>query len=339
MQPTQSQSSQTPTVSAAVSWGILMTLFSTVIPQTLVELTCPEKSLGAAITLAVITPLAPEGVKVAFNHSHLLKKPFEFRPNYTAMEVTVLFLLALMLHYDLSKQYKNISPLGYNAIIMVTGTILKLMEEFLRKPQHLEGAGAPLLQADRDDYQVEEGPSTAEGEALFNEDHQETVNVIPLHIARFIILFCATNAGGKFFEAMHIPLAEGLEAAGLTNFFALIMFSMFFNEFLGSGLFVLSDIFKEIHPNFISQIFTIVAMTSLFQSVNVLNDMTMVNFTVAFITAFFTHLLVQETGLGKKIDDTVMPCLKGIGAQLAKGYAAVTRNLCGDYTALPQHRG
>jgi hypothetical protein len=123
-----------------------------------------------------------------------------------------------------------------------------------------------------------------------------------------------------------------LKAAGLTNFFALVMFSVYFNELLGTVFFVNTNKFKHIDPNFISQMITIIAMTWIFQSVNILKEETFLNFTLAFMTGFFSHLAVQESGLGKKIDDTAVAGFKGMAGLLSQGYQAAVRG----YTAVQE---
>lgn len=305
-----------------ISLALLIALISTAIPEAITELTCPEKSLVAAFVIVGTTPLAFDGVKFALNQSGLLKKNFDLRVKFVLAEQIILACLTVPLFmYGIShEKFKGLSPLGYNAIIMIVGAALKLGEEFVvpymeKKKQELS----------RQDIFIEYTSDVGSNDSDVNStDDRESAmpNATPLHIARFLLLFCATKVGGEFFDGMHIPLSEVLKTAGLTNYFALVIFSTLFNELAGSTLFYLSNKFKALDYNFISQIVTLVIMTAFFQNVKVSNKENIVNFTGAFAIAFFVHLVLDLTKMNKKLNDGIVNLPKSISAQLARGYAA-----------------
>ncbi len=285
------------TCAQQISWITIQTMMMAVISQTFIEFTCPEKSLAAALTLAVVVPLSVEWIKYAFNLSGALKKDFNFEPRANFALIVTLLAVALSFHY--SHLGKNFSSLGYNSVIIVPGILLKLLADYFETFSCSEISGDdfyadahnPLLQAD---------------DILVNAQNTHVgkwYNPIAMHgLARLPLLFSATNAGGKFFEAMHIPLAEGIEACGLTNFSGMIAFSVLLNEIIGSHLFKYSGQFKEIQPNFISRVLTMCSLAIIFQFANILNKINFENFAAAFAIAFCTDLLAQESGLGSKID-------------------------------------
>ena len=291
------------TYSDQICWGTIQTVIMAVISETFVEFTCPEKSPAAAFTLAVVAPLSIEWIKFAFNLSGALKRDFDFdtlnyRKNFVQI---VMLLLAALIVYE-AKADKGFSSIGYNSVIIASGIVLKHLINYFMVPVNtaaIDDSTASLL--DTSDQAI-----VLEAEQPINTHKNQWYNGIAMHgLARMPLLFCATNAGGQFFEAMKIPLAEGIEACGLTNFGAIVAFSVLFNEIIGSHLFVGSQKFENAHANLVSRTMTMFALAIGLQAANILKEVTLGNFTAAFAIGFFADLLVQESGLGNKIDRAV----------------------------------
>lgn len=315
------------TASQTLAWGTMQTVIMAVVARTASEFTCPEKSLEAAFILAVVVPLSVEYFKQMFNLTDAVKKHFVFNAKSNAAQVICLALLAGVLYGTDSN--KDFSPIGYDASIIIPGIVLKLMfnyaEAELQNEANVDQTTTtngdivnPLFPQDEESRQISEPSATN----ILPMQHVLTCgNWSAMHIAaRLPLLFCATNAGGQFFEAMQIPLAEGLEAAGLTNFAGLVAFSVILNEVIGSHLFKASGVFKEVHPNLIPRLLTMVALAGIFQNSGIMKDVNMVNFVAAYLIGFVTDLLVdtvvEKTGVGVQIEN-------GMSALLSRGYACL----------------
>lgn len=309
-----------------ISWGAMQTVVMAVASRTISELTCPEKSLEAAFVLAVTVPLSVEYLKKMFNFSGALKKELPFHWQSNLAQVAFLAALAPTLFY--TGFNRKFSAIGYDASIIVPGICLKLLANygealFYHDP---EGIHAPLLQEDIETGNVNHNePDNADERSNVATDVPTATwsNWCAMHVAaRLLLLFCATNAGGQFFEGMHIPLAEGIEAAGLTNFGGIVAISVVLNEIIGSHLFKASGLFKEVHPNLIPRLVTLFGLAIVLQAANVMKEVNMVNFVMAYLIGFITDLVVdtavEKTGLGKQIDT-------GVSHLLSQGYACAAK--------------
>lgn len=298
------------TCTQQISWGVMQTVVMAVISQTIVEFTCPEKSLAAALTLAVVVPLSMEWIKFGFNLSGALKKDFDFNAPVNFAHIVVLLALALGLYY--SHKGENFSPLGYNSVIIVPGIFLKLLTNYFATSSHSEVPGY--------DLEASESLLTFPTEDASENAHAgKWYNHVAMHgLVRLPLLFSATNAGGQFFEGMQIPLAEGIEACGLTNFAGIVALSALLNEIIGSHLFKYSGQFKEVHPNPVSRTMTMFILAIVFQMTNLLKGMSLGAFASAFAIGFATDLLVQESGIGSKIDNTVGEIVSSLQAKCCK---------------------
>lgn len=277
-----------------ISWGVMQTVVMAVISQTIVEFTCPEKSLAAALTLAVLVPLSMEWIKFGFNLSGALKNDFDFNAPVNFAHIVILLALAFGLYY--SHKGEDISPLGYNSVIIVPGICLKLLTNYFATSSHSEVTGHEL--GPREPFLISETEA-----ASANVHAGKWYNHVAMHgLVRLPLLFSATNSGGQLFEGMQIPLAEGIEACGLTNFAGIVAFSVLLNEIIGSHLFKYSGQFKEVHPNPVSRTMTLFILAIVFQMTNILKGRSLGTFAAAFAIAFIADLLAQESGLGFKID-------------------------------------
>jgi hypothetical protein len=290
-----------------ISWAVMQTVVMAVISQTIVEFTCPEKSLAAALTLAVVVPLSMEWIKFGFNLSGALKKDFDFNVPVNFSHIVVLLALALGLYY--SHKGEDFSPLAYNSVIIVPGIFLKLLTNYFATSSHGEVPG--------DDLEASETLLTFVTEAASANAHAgKWYNHVAMHgLVRLPLLFSATNAGGQFFKGMQIPLAEGIEACGLTNFAGSVALSALLNEVIGSHLFKYSGQFKEVHPNPVSRTMTMFILAIVFQMTNMLKGADLGTFASAFAIGFATDLLVQESGIGSKIDNTVGEIVSSLQTQ------------------------
>ncbi|MBP9727620.1 MAG: hypothetical protein KBD83_09210, partial [Gammaproteobacteria bacterium] len=279
-----------------ISWGVMQTVVMAVISQTIVEFTCPEKSLAAALTLAVVVPLSMGWIKFRFNLSGALKKDFDFNAPVNFAHIVILLALAFGLYY--SHKGEDVSPLGYNSVIIVPGICLKLLTNYFATASHSEVTGHELGQ--REPLLIS---ATEDESASANAHAGKWYNHVAMHgLVRLPLLFSATNAGGQFFEGMQIPLAEGIEACGLTNFAGIVAFSALLNEIIGAHLFKWSGQFKEVHPNPVSRTMTMCGLAITLQMTNIFKVADLGTFAAAFAIAFIADLLVQESGLGFKID-------------------------------------
>jgi len=312
------------------AWGAMQTLVMAVTSRTLSEFICKENSLEAALVVALIAPLSVEYLKKMFNLSGAVKKELSFNLKSNLGQVAVLMALAPTFYY--TGFNKDFSAIGYDASILVPAICLKLLVNYLEarfSGQETADTAvySPLL--------VEDMPQIADLEAGERPDESVAIatdvptatwgNWCAMHVAaRLPLLFCATNAGGQFFEAMNIPLAEGIEAAGLKNFAGAVAVSVVLNEIIGSHFFKASGVFKEVHPNLIPRLVTLFGLAVILQAANVMKDVNMVNFVLAFAIGFITDLVVdtavEKSGLGAQID-------KGIARFLAKGYECATASV------------
>ena len=311
------------TYSDQICWGAIQTVIMAVISETFVEFTCPEKSPAAAFTLAIVVPLSIEWIKFAFNLSGALKQDFAFdmlnyRKNFA--QIVTLLLAALILYEASNRKGQGFSSIGYNSVMIVSGIILKHLTNYFMvgvNEAPVDDPTAPLL-------------NTSAQEIIFEEasiHKNKWYNGIAMHgLARLPLLFCATNAGGQFFEAMKIPLAEAIEACGLTNFGGIVAFSVLLNEIIGSHLLVGSKKFEEAHANLASRCITMFGLALGLQAANILKEVTLGNFTAAFAIGFFADLLVQESGLGNKIDRTVEQAISSLKAKCCTWQPAVVDN-------------
>jgi len=294
------------------------------------EFICKENSLEAALVVALIAPLSVEYLKKMFNLSGAVKKELSFNLKSNLGQVAVLMALAPTFYY--TGFNKDFSAIGYDASILVPAICLKLLVNYLEARFSGQATAdtavySPLL--------VEDMPQIADLEAGERPDESVAIatdvptatwgNWCAMHVAaRLPLLFCATNAGGQFFEAMNIPLAEGIEAAGLKNFAGAVAVSVVLNEIIGSHFFKASGVFKEVHPNLIPRLVTLFGLAVILQAANVMKDVNMVNFVLAFAIGFITDLVVdtavEKSGLGAQID-------KGIARFLAKGYECATASV------------
>lgn len=292
-----------------VCWGAIQTVIMAVLSETFVELTCPEKSLAAAITLAVVVPLSIEWIKFAFNLSGALKHDFDFSYRANFFQIAILFVLAIIL-YEETLASKNFTTIGYNSVMILSGIGLKLINHYLTaSAAPSRTTSTDLRNTTADNIEFEHSAENVETPLLFSNQAPthagQWYNSIAMHgLARLPLLFCATNAGGQFFEAMRIPLAEALAACGLKNFGAVVAFSVLLNEIIGSHLLTYSGKFKEAYPNLVSRCITMFGLGIGLQAANILKEVALGNFTAAFAIGFFTDLIVQESGLGNKIDQT-----------------------------------
>lgn len=314
------------TLTQTFAWGAMQTLVMAVTSRTLSEFICKENSLEAALVVALIAPLSVEYFKKMFNLSGAVKKEFSFNLKSNLGQVAVLMALAPTFYY--TGFNKDFSAIGYDASILVPAICLKLLVNYL------EARFSGQATADTTVYSpllVEDTPQIADLEADERPDESVAIatdvptatwgNWCAMHVAaRLPLLFCATNAGGQFFEAMNIPLAEGIEAAGLKNFAGAVAVSVVLNEIIGSHFFKASGVFKEVRPNLIPRLVTLFGLAVILQAANVMKDVNMVNFVLAFAIGFVTDLVVdtavEKSGLGAQID-------KGIARFLAKGYECV----------------
>ncbi len=293
-----------------ISWSVMQTVVMAVISQTIVEFTCPEKSLAAALTLAVVVPFSIEWIKFGLNLSGALKKTFDFDAPVNFAHIVVLLALALALYY--SHKDEDFSPLGYNSVIIVPGICLKLLTNYFSTSSHSEvtgydfGQSEPLLTFTTEDESV-------------NAYAGKWYNHVAMHfLVRLPLLFSATNASGQFFEGMQIPLAEVIEACGLTNFAGIVALSVLLSEIIGSHLFKYSGKFKEVHPNPVSRTITMFILAIVFQMTNILKGMSLGAFASAFAIGFATDLLVQESGIGSKIDNSCGGIVSSLQAKCCK---------------------
>ena len=271
--------------------------------------------VGCALPLAVVVPLSVEWIKTALNFSGHLKKDFNFNVKSNALQVVALLAIASTLHY--TDATENFSPLGYDSPIIGLGIGLKWLLDYFSTAYYYE----------------EDVSASNVSVGLLQPKHSASIyagqwyNWPAMHFgARFLLLFCATNAGGKFIEGANIPLEDFLTYCGLKNFIAIVAFSVLLNEIIGPHLFKWSGQFKEVHPNVISRVLTMIGLAVGLQLINQLQAITQVNFLVGFLIGFGTDLLVQESGLGPKIDRTVEDVASSLKAKCCTWQPAGSRD-------------
>lgn len=295
------------TLAETMSWGAMQTVVMAVTSRTITQLSCEEKSLEAAFVLALIVPLSVEYLKKMFNLSGAMKKDLPFNWKFNVAQVVFLLALAPTLYY--TEANKHTSPLGYDATIIVPGICLKLLANYLEAHEFFaskpgQGLNERLLPEQKVDIEAQHLVRNFDQKSALLTDVPTATwsNWCAMHVAaRIPLLFCATNAGGQYFEAMHIPLAEGVEAM-FTNFSAIIAFSVILNELIGSHLFEMSGLFKEVHPNLVPRLLTLFVLPFVLQTGNILTEVSTLNLMAAFSIAFFTDLVVdtavEKMGLG-----------------------------------------
>lgn len=288
-----------PTLAQNITWGGMQTLMMAVSSETVRQFTCPSKSLEAVLTLAVVVPLSIEWFKFAFNLSGALKEDFVFdaktAPAIT-IEIVILMVAACGFYYSNIGKGTGVVDIAYDSAIILPGVALKFTSTYVldklrtHTPERNSEVGYVLLP---------EGEPRVLGSAYAGKSY----NTVALHGgARLPLLFCATYAGGQFFEAMGLPLAEVMAAAGLTNFAATVSFAVLLNESIGSQAFEFCGKFGPGHPNLWSRLLTMVSLGIVFQAANVLKEENLGDFIAAFLVGFSADLLVQESGLGLTIN-------------------------------------
>lgn len=284
-----------PTLAQNITWGGMQTLMMAVSSETVRQFTCPPKSLEAVLTLAVVVPLSIEWFKFAFNLSGALKEDFVFdaktAPAIT-IEIAILMAAACGFYYSNIGKGTGVVDIAYDSAIIFPGVALKFTSTYFLDKLRTH---TPDRNSEVGYVPLPEGEPRALGSAYAGQSY----NAVALHgFARFPLLFCATYAGGQFFEAAGIPLAESLAAAYLTNFTATVAFSVLLNELIGSQALEFSGKFGPGHPNFYSRFTTMLAMYALgflFQDQNVLAEDTMQNFALGFLMGFSADFAVQKT--------------------------------------------
>lgn len=279
-------------------------MVSYLIPTTFTELTTPEKSIASLIVLALTTPIAMDFFKLCANTSTLFRDDFPIYWGIDVLEASLLLLTSAAIHgLNLGK---NWTVLGWNASITVPGIALKLLTEFVLA---------------RCFEEVPQEESTIKRWFFPKTENSQKNNwynlPVAFHLARYAVLVSALIAGSELFEAMKIgsnssvgeKLVDLFHECGATSSAAVNSGALLVNEMIGMTLLLGTGWFTEIYLSYASRLLTLIAMTTLFQSLStIIPLLKSETLGVLFLSASITFLidyLVQLTPIGPTIDDGI----------------------------------
>ena len=303
-------SSETSLLAAVVSrgnretgcWGALQVVIMAVTARTFSEFTCPAKSLEAGIVDAIITVLSVEYFKQMFNYSGGMKKEAEFTFNWkSTLAHTAFFIVYVPAFFYIYARHNkdHFNPVGFDASIIVPGIIVKLLLNYIEVNFT---CGVTLAHDPMTEALMDNAPQTQTSQYAGNWWQNKCAAYFGIEL---FLLACATNAGGQYFEALGIPLLEKIEATGLTNLIAIVIFSVYLNAAVGFVLMGNSGKFIEKMPteHLASRVFPQFILAISFQFINYTTTSPLGDLGLGFLIGLLTLVIVQESILGRIMNE------------------------------------
>lgn len=317
--------------SRAFSQGALALLAMLLITEVITAYVEPKKNISSAAIASFVAPLSIElEFKLpayASTNDPEEKKELAFTQKTAGLMFSQYVTLALVAIIILSTDLdEKCSPFGFRTIFSLTAFVERYLVaqpilHYFRASSDLTAVS--LNEADRDDLE-NIGSSFSESdssngqkekdttqEPLISSSKQPPSSSHPLitkylQLALFVVadlglVFCATKDGGKFIEAIKIPLISGLNAMGVTDKSAITLFSGCLNMGLGATVLSYTGYRKDLRVNPVSRFLTMlltVGPTQLAASYGLPTPSFMLSFAIAAIA----NIVIQLSGFGEKID-------------------------------------